>query len=109
MWKFYSFESHIACCEFCKTLMFLMLKEKLLFCNCLMFLILKEQFLPYYIRSNLKMICHGESEADVEQFCTFIDEGLRNEERKEILEVSFYLLLVIIRISFLLYAFNSLY
>ena len=39
------------------------------------------------MRSNLKLICHGASEVDAEQFEAFIDDGLRIEERKEILEV----------------------
>ena len=35
----------------------------------------------------MKLKCHGTDGLDAEQFDSFIDEALRNEERKEILEV----------------------
>ena len=47
----------------------------------------KEQYLPYYIRSNMKLKCHTTDGSDARQFDSFIDEALRIEERKEILEV----------------------
>ena len=63
------------------------LSSELYFFKYLLSFILKEQFLPYYIRSNLKLICHGTNRADAEQFDAFIEDCLQNEERKEILEV----------------------
>jgi len=50
---------------------------------------IQEQYLPYYIRSNMKLKCHTTDGSDARQFDSFIDEALRIEERKEILESKF--------------------
>ncbi|XP_065059919.1 DNA-dependent protein kinase catalytic subunit-like isoform X2 [Rhopilema esculentum] len=58
---------------------------------------LQEQFLPYYIRSNIKLLCHGKTQ-EVQGFDEFINRSLKTDEQREILESRYCSELALVRI-----------
>lgn len=48
------------------------------------FLTIQEAYLPYIIRSKLKLLLHGGSD---QSLLTFIDEAMKTEEKKALIEM----------------------
>eukprot|EP00794_Sanderia_malayensis_P010266 gene10266-11321_t len=59
---------------------------------------LQEQFLPFYIRSNVKLLCQGKTDAGEAMFSLFLEHSLREDEYREFLESRYSDDLALIRI-----------